>query len=43
MMHPVYPSKLCLTIVFDFSWDYCNTLEKLETVVMQNSGGGGGG
>ena len=23
--------------VFDFSWDDCNTLENLETMVMQNS------
>ena len=40
LMHPVYPPKLCLTIVLDFSWGDCNTLEKLETMVMQNSGGG---
>ena len=30
------------TIVFYFSWDDCNTQEKLETMVMQNLGGGGG-
>ena len=24
------------TTVFDFSWDDCNTQEKLETVVLQN-------
>ena len=30
------PPKKCLTIVFDFSWDDCNTEEKLETMVMQN-------
>ena len=40
-MHLVYPPKLCITIVLDFSWDDCNTQEKLETMVMQNSGGGG--
>ena len=33
------PPKLCITIVFDFSWDDCNTLENLETLVMQNSEG----
>ena len=27
------------TIVLDFSWDHCNTQEKLETMVMQNLGG----
>ena len=24
-----------MSIVFDFSWDHCNTQEKLETWVMQ--------
>ena len=28
--------KQCITIVFDLSWDDCNTQEKLETMVMQN-------
>ena len=39
--HLVYPPKLGITIVFDFSWnDYIkNTLENLETMVMQNSEG----
>ena len=36
-MYLVYPPKLCITIVFDFSCDDCNTLENLETMVMQNS------
>ena len=35
-------TKFCTTIVLDFSWDHCNTQEKLETMVMQNLGGGGG-
>ena len=35
-MHLVYFPKFCITIIFDFSWDDCNTQEKLETVVMQN-------
>ena len=34
-MHLVYPPKICITILFDFSWDDCNTQEKLETMVMQ--------
>ena len=38
-MHLVYPPKLCITIVLDFSWDDRNTQEKLETMVMQNFGG----
>ena len=38
-------SEICFWIrlkeysVFDFSWDDCNTLENLETLVMQNSEG----
>ena len=35
---PCLPPKLCITIVLDFSWDDCNTQEKLETMVMENSG-----
>ena len=31
----------CL-IVLDFSWDDCNTQEKLQTMIMQNLGGGRG-
>ena len=31
--------KLYITIVFDFSWDNSNTLDNLETMVMQNFGG----
>ena len=46
-MHLVYlpppPHKFCLTIVFDFSWDDCNTQKKLETMVMEKLVGGGGG
>ena len=40
---PSPPYKFCLTIVFDFSWDDCNTQKKLETMVMEKLGGGGGG
>ena len=32
------PSKFCITIVFNFSWDDCNTREKLETMAMQSLG-----
>ena len=44
-MHLVYPpppppqKKLCITIVFDFSCDDCNTLQNLETMIIQNSEG----
>ena len=31
-MHLVYPSKFCISIVFNFSWDDCNTEEKLEAM-----------
>ena len=31
-MHLVYAPELFITIVFDFSWDDCNTLKKLETM-----------
>ena len=33
------PPKLCVSIMFDFSWDDPNTQEKMETMVMQNFGG----
>ena len=36
IMHLVYFLKCYITIIFDFSWDECNTQEKLETMVMQN-------
>ena len=39
---PPPPHKFCLTIVFDFSWDDCNTLKKLETMVMAKLGARGG-
>ena len=37
-MHLIYSAKFCRTIVLDCSWDDCNTQEKLETMVVQNSG-----
>ena len=39
VMPLVYPPQFCITIVFNFSWDDCNTQEKLETMVMQKFGG----
>ena len=34
-MQLVTPLKFCITIVFDFAWDDCNTQDELETIVMQ--------
>ena len=34
-MHLVWPPKFCLSIVFNFSWDGCNTQEKSKTNFMQ--------
>ena len=44
-MQLVYPPppKFYKTIVLDFSLDDCNTLEKLETMILQNFGEGRGG
>ena len=39
-MDLVYPIKFCIRIVFNFSWDSCNTHEKWKTKVMQHLGGG---
>ena len=35
---PYWRAKFCISIVFNFSWDGCNTQEKWETKVMKNSG-----
>ena len=46
-MHLICPPKFCISIVFNFSWDGCNTQEKYKTKVMHFflffGGGGGGG
>ena len=39
IMHLICPPKFCISIVFNFSWDGCNTQEKWKTKVMQNLGG----
>ena len=36
---PCLLAKILHAIIFDFSWDDCNNQEKLETMVMQKSGG----
>ena len=38
-MHLSCPPKFCISIVFNLSWDGCNTQEKWKTKVMQNFGG----
>ena len=44
---PLLPPKICIGIVFDFSWDIFMSQKKLQTMVMQKffffGGGGGGG
>ena len=36
---PCFPPKFCISIVFSFSWDDCNTQGKWKTKVMQILGG----
>ena len=40
-MHLVYLPKFCISIVFNFSWDGCNTQGKWKRKVMQSWAGGG--
>ena len=37
-MYYVYPQKFCLSIVFNFCCDDCNTQEKLKTMLLQYFG-----
>ena len=37
---PSLPPKIAISIVFNFSWDSCNTQEKRKAKVMQNFLGG---
>ena len=39
IMHLICPPKFGVSIVFNFSWDGCNTQEKWKTKVVQNVGG----
>ena len=41
IMHLVYPPRLCITIVFDFSWNDCNTQENWKQWLFKIQGGGG--
>ena len=43
MIHLFYPQKICIGIVFDFSWDIFMSQEKLQTMVMQKVLGGNRG
>ena len=38
-LHLVYLPKFCITIVFDFSWDDCNTPGEIETMGYAKSRG----
>ena len=38
-MHLICRPKFCVSIVFNFTWDGCNTQEKWKTKVMQKFGG----
>ena len=40
--HLICLQKFCISIVFNFSWDSCNSQEKWKTKGMQNLCGGGG-
>ena len=42
-MHLVYPPKICITIVSNFSRVTQSSQEKLKTTVMHSFFGGGGG
>ena len=39
IMHLICSPKFCISVVFNFSWDGCNTQEKWKTNVMQKFGG----
>ena len=38
IMYHICPPKFCISIVFNFYWDGCNTQEKWKTKVMQSLG-----
>ena len=40
-MHLVYPPKFCISFLFSFSWDGCNTQHKRKTNCYAKFGGGG--
>ena len=41
IMHPVYPPKVCITVVSNFSWVLQSSQEKSKTIVMQHLSGVG--
>ena len=41
IMHLICPLRFCISIVFSFSWNGCNTQERWKTKVMQKLGRGG--
>ena len=36
IIHLIYPQKMCIGIVLDYSWDMFMSQEKLQTMSMQN-------
>ena len=40
---PPTHTYVCISIIFNFSWNHCHTFEKQKTKVMQSFFGGGGG
>ena len=38
ILHLICSPKFCMSVVFNFSWDDCNTQEKWKTNAMQNFG-----
>ena len=41
-MYLIWPPKFCISMVFNFSWDGCNTQEKKKSKIMEKFLGGGG-
>ena len=35
-MHLIFPQKICIGIVLDYSWDMFMSQEKLQTMSLQN-------
>ena len=36
IMHLIFPQKICIGIVLDYSWDMFMSQEKLQTMSLQN-------
>ena len=40
--HPPPPPYVCISIIFNLSWNHCHTFEKQKTTVIESFFGGGG-